>query len=125
MSLPNPTRETIKLYAKQLRTPSFMQYDDVVRQLDAGQGYDHFLRDMMKREVEQRQENQQRRRIKAAKFPFTKTLDEFDFSRLEHVSSATLWELASGDFIASRQNIVMIGNPGAGNYRRKLVMERN
>ena len=114
MSTLNPTKETIKLFAKQLRTPSFVHYEDVVRQLDAGQGYDHFLRDLMKREVDQRQENQQRRRIKAAKFPFTKTLDEFDFSRLANVSSATLWELASGDFIANRQNVVMIGNPGAG-----------
>lgn len=114
MSALSPTKETIKLFAKQLRIPSFVRYEDVVRQLDAGQGYDHFLCCLMKREIEQRQENQQLRRIKAAKFPFTKTLDEFDFGRLENVSSATLWELASCDFISNRQNIVMIGNPGAG-----------
>jgi len=70
--------------------------------------------DLMKREVSQRQENQQKRRIKGAKFPYPKTLDEFDFSRLSHVSPATVWELASCDFVKQRQNVVMIGNPGSG-----------
>lgn len=110
----NPEKETIKLYAKQIRTPSFIEYEDIIRQLDAEQSYEHFLRDLMKREVAQRQENQQRRKIKVAKFPFPKTLDEFDFSRLENVSNASIWELASCDFIKNRQNIVMIGNPGSG-----------
>ena len=110
----NPEKETIKLYAKQIRTPSFVEYEDIIRQLDTEQSYEHFLRDIMKREVSQRQENQQKRRIKAAKFPFPKTLDEFDFSRLENVSNASIWELASCDFIKNRQNIVMIGNPGSG-----------
>lgn len=114
MTTINPTKETIKLYAKQLKTPSFIQYEDILRQLESGQSYDHFLRDLLKREVLQRQENQQKRKIKAAKFPFPKTLDEFNFNRLQQVSSATIWELASGDFIKNRQNIVMIGNPGAG-----------
>lgn len=114
MTTINPEKEKIKLYAKQLRTPSFIEYEDIIRQLDAEQSYEHFLRDLMKREVSQRQENQQKRKIKAAKFPFPKTLDEFNFSRLEHVSSASIWELASCDFIKNRQNIVMIGNPGSG-----------
>ena len=47
-------------------------------------------------------------------FPYFKTIDDFDFNRLEHVSSACVWELASCDFIKNRQNIVMIGNSGSG-----------
>jgi DNA replication protein DnaC len=43
-----------------------------------------------------------------------KTLDEFIYSRLEHVTDSFLWELASCDYIKNRQNIIMIGNPGAG-----------
>lgn len=114
MSSINPTKETIKLYAKHLKTPSFMAYEDIIRQLESEHSYEHFLRDLMKREVSQRQENQQKRKMKAAKFPFPKTIDEFDFDRLERVSSATIWELSTCDFIKNRQNIVMIGNPGSG-----------
>ncbi|MBP7899503.1 MAG: IS21-like element helper ATPase IstB [Candidatus Syntrophosphaera sp.] len=114
MSSINPVKESIKLYAKHLKLPAFMAYEDVIRQLGAEQGYEHFLRELMKLEVSQRQDNQQKRRIKAAKFPFPKTLDEFDFSRLQSVTPAYVWELASCDFIKKRQNIIMIGNPGAG-----------
>ncbi len=110
----NPVKETIKLYAKQLRTPSFPEYENVIRQLSPGDGYDKFLCEIMKLEVLHRQESGQRRRIKKARFPFTKTLDEFDYGRLEHVSESYIWELSACDFINKRQNIVMIGNPGSG-----------
>ncbi|MEG6521785.1 IS21-like element helper ATPase IstB [Desulfotomaculum sp. 1211_IL3151] len=114
MSVLNPLNETIKLYAKQLRTPSFSRYENIVRQLSPGDGYDKFLCELMKLELSQRQEAGQRRRIKKASFPVMKTLDEFNFSRLEHVSEAYIHELASCDFIKNRQNIVMIGTPGSG-----------
>ncbi len=110
----NPVKEAIKLYAKQLRTPTFPGYENIIRQLAPGDGYDNFLCELMKLEVLQRQEAGQRRRIKKARFPVMKTLDEFDYSRLEHVSQSHIWELASCDFIKNRQNIVMIGNPGSG-----------
>ncbi|SHJ22414.1 hypothetical protein SAMN02746098_05359, partial [Desulfosporosinus lacus DSM 15449] len=91
----NPTKETIKLYAKQLRTPAFVGYENVVRQLSPGDGYDKFLCETMKLEVSQRQIAGQRRRIKKAGFPVMKTLDEFKFERLEHISDSYIWELAS------------------------------
>ena len=114
MSTINPTKETIKLYAKQLRIPSFSQYEDIIRQLDNSESYEHFLSKLMQKEIAIRQENQQKRKVKAAKFPYFKTIDDFDFNRLEHVSSACVWELASCDFIKNRQNIIMIGNSGSG-----------
>lgn len=110
----NPVKESIKLYAKQLRTPTFPGYENIIRQLAPGDGYDKFLCQLMKLEALHRQEAGQRRRIKKARFPVMKTLDEFDYSRLEHVSQSLIWELASCDFIKNRQNIVMVGNPGSG-----------
>jgi DNA replication protein DnaC len=120
MSSLNPLKETIKLYAKQLKTPSFTGYDNVIRQLSSGDGYEKFLYEIMKIELSQRQEAGQRRRIKKAGFPVMKTLDEFNFSRLEHVSEGYIQELAACDFIRNKQNIVMIGNPGAGKTHLSL-----
>jgi DNA replication protein DnaC len=120
MSSLNPLKETIKLYAKQLKTPSFTGYENVVRQLSSGDGYEKFLCEIMKLELSQRHEAGQRRRIKKAGFPVMKTLDEFNFSRLEHVSEGYIQELAACDFIKNRQNIVMIGNPGAGKTHLSL-----
>ncbi|MBK5247252.1 MAG: IS21-like element helper ATPase IstB [Peptostreptococcaceae bacterium] len=110
----NPSHEMIKLYAKILRTPTLTEYHEIIRQLEPGESYEAFLINLMKREVLKRQENQITRKIKMAKFPFTKTLDEFDFERMENVSSACIWELSCCDYIKKRENIIMIGNPGSG-----------
>ena len=121
----NPMKERIKLNAKQLRTPAFVNYENVIRQLSPSDSYEQFLCQLMELEINQRQETSQRRKIKKASFPVMKSLDEFDYTRLEHVSESFIKELATGDYIKKRQNIVMIGNPGSGNYRKYLVMERN
>ena len=118
----SPMKESIKLYAKQLRLPTFTNYENVVRQLSPDDGYDKFLCELMKLEVRQRQEAGQRRRIKMARFPFSKTLDEFDYARLEHVSQSFLRELASCDFITKKQNVVMIGNPGSGKSHLSIAL---
>lgn len=98
-------KETIKLYARQLKVPTFNNYEKVIRQLSAEDGYEQFLIELMKQEVAERSVTGQKRRIKAAKFPSLKTLDEFDMTRLENVSESTIRQLASCDFIKQRQNI--------------------
>ena len=75
-----PTKELIRLYAKQLKMPTFSQYEEVERQLEATAGYDVFLLELLKRELTERQSSSQKRRIKQAKFPVLKTMDEFDLS---------------------------------------------
>ena len=64
--------------------------------------------------LEQRQQNQQVRRIRAARFPVKKSLDDFDFKQLLHVEEALIWQLATGEFIDKHENIIAIGNPGTG-----------
>ncbi len=114
--------ELIKLYAKQLKTPTFANFETIIRQLDTQSGYDEFLKQLLKIELEQRQDNLEKRRIKMAKFPNFKTLDEFDFNRLEVVAPAYIHELASCDFINQKQNIVMIGNCGAGKTHLAIAL---
>ena len=43
---------------------------------------------MMLRELEERSSSGVQRRIKAARFPAIKSIDEFETNRLEHVSSS-------------------------------------
>lgn len=107
-------KEKIKLYAKQLRLPSFNEYDEVIRQLSGDASYEEFLIEIMSKELMERSSSGIQRRIKAAKFPVFKSIEEFDSKRLEHVSHAKIQSLASCDFIKAKQNIVMIGNPGSG-----------
>lgn len=107
--------EQIRLYARQLKIPTFANYQDVLRQSKTSADFSDLLLDLMMAETASRQENQTRRRLKAAGFPLQKTLDEFDMSQLNpSVSPVFLQELASCKYIEQRQNIVMIGNPGRG-----------
>jgi len=90
--------------------------------LDKQEGYEDFLIRLMKTELDSRQESTRRRKIKAAGFPYIKTMDELDYSRFEHMEEAFLKELASCDFVSSKQNIVMIGNPGTGKTHLSLAL---
>lgn len=114
--------ETIALYAKQLKLPSFNHYKDIIRQMDKDKSYEHFLIDLLKAEALSRTESSQKRKISAAKFPYIKTLDELDSHRYEHVSEASLYELATCDFVNKRQNVVMIGNTGMGKTHLSIAL---
>lgn len=114
--------QTIELYARQLRTPMFNSYQDIIRQLNKNEGYEEFLIQLMRLEMDSRQESTRRRKIKSAAFPYIKTMDELDISRFEHMENAFVKELASCDFVSNRQNIVMIGNPGTGKTHLSIAL---
>ena len=90
------------------------QMNELNRQMNQDMGFDDFLVSLMRQELENRQESNRKRKIRSAHFPYCKTLEEFDFSYLEHVSEAQIRQLASCDFIQNKQDVVMIGNPGTG-----------
>ena len=107
--------EQIRLLARQLKIPTFGNYPDILRQCKSDADFSDLLLELMMAESASRQENQTKRRLKVAGFPFQKTLDEFDVSQLnDSVSPVFLRELASCKFIQERKNVVMIGNPGRG-----------
>jgi DNA replication protein DnaC len=113
---------SIEMYSKHLKTPTFNQYEEVIRQLDKTQGYEDFLLNLLKLEYDSRTEKSRQRKVKTAGFPYLKTFDELDVSRFEHMSEPFLRELASCDFIKKRQNIVMIGNPGTGKTHLSIAL---
>ena len=118
----NPADELIRLYAKQLKIPTFAEYQEILRQADPSATFPDLLLELMKAETLSRQENQNKRRLKAAGFPYLKTLEEFDCTQLNAVSPLFLQELASCQFIQNRQNIVMIGNPGRGKTHLSIAL---
>lgn len=114
--------ESLLFYAKQLRLPTFSRIDEVVRKFQTGQSLESFTLELLKREYTSRQENQLKRRIKRAKFPMLKTMEEFHLERLKHVRPEFVKQLASCDFIHRRENVVMIGNPGTGKTHLMIAL---
>ena len=54
------------------------------------------------------------RRLKAARFPQLKALDDFDFTAQPSLNRTLLLELARCEFIDRREAVILLGGPGTG-----------
>ncbi|HEY9714336.1 MAG TPA: IS21-like element helper ATPase IstB, partial [Chroococcales cyanobacterium] len=84
--------------------------------------YEAFLRRVLTLEIEGRKLAAQHKRLKAAKLPMRKTLEEFDFSFQPTLSERLLWELAELSFLKTNTNIVFLGPPGVGKTHLSLSL---
>lgn len=76
--------------------------------------YEAFLASLLNLEVERRTANGITRRIADAKFPIKKYLVDFDKRKYDPAFSAKFQELETLQFIENKENIILIGTPGAG-----------
>ncbi|WP_066605361.1 IS21-like element helper ATPase IstB [Celeribacter halophilus] len=103
-------------HLKTLKLPTFLrEYQKVARQC-AAEGLDHvqFLTRLVELELIDRERRMVERRIKAAKFPATKSLDSFDFKAIPKLNKMQVLELARCDWIERRENVIALGPSGTG-----------
>jgi DNA replication protein DnaC len=74
---------------------------------------EELLRTLVEAEIAARDESNARNRLRAANFPVTKTLDEFDLT-VSSVPQATFDYLASLEWIAAKENACLLGPAGTG-----------
>jgi len=73
-----------------------------------------FLSTLLERELEMRNENGLRHRLRRAKFPIKKYLEDFDRSKYPKEFINKFSELETLNFIDNKENIILIGTPGSG-----------
>ncbi len=78
------------------------------------ESFETFLASLFNHELELRKENSIKKRIKQAKFPFHKYLDELKIEALPKEAQDAYAHIKSLTFIEENQNLVMAGNPGTG-----------
>lgn len=76
--------------------------------------YLRYLEALLASELEERERNTIARRIKDARLPRMKTLDEFDFSKAPQIQATKIHELAQGGYIERAEPIILIGDCGTG-----------
>ena len=76
--------------------------------------HEEFLAACLEREVAARAANGGELRIRAARFPARKSLDEFDFDHQRSLRRDVVAHLGALDFVAARDNVVFLGPPGTG-----------
>jgi DNA replication protein DnaC len=59
-------------------------------------------------------ENREKRRLKEAKFPLLKPLETFDFEAVPQLDKRLVRDLAAGDYLKARRNVILMGKSGAG-----------
>ena len=107
---------------KTLKLPTFLrEYEKVARQ-SAHEGLDHvqFLSRLVELELIDRERRLVERRIKAAKFPTTKSLDSFEFKAIPSVNKVQVRELARCEWIERRENVIALGPSGTGKTHAAL-----
>ena len=84
--------------------------------------YASFLLRLVEREVIERQSRAMQRRIKAAKFPIIKTVDQFNFKAQPSIKSALIQQLLTGEYIDAAENVLLIGNSGTGKTHLAIAL---
>ena len=116
----------LESYLRQLKLPTFAKNyrsfaaDAANNQLD----YPSYLLGLAEQEVAKRQQNVLHERMKAAHFPVTKELADFDFSVIPTLNKTLVLDLARGDYIRKHESIVLIGNPGLGKTHLATALSR-
>jgi DNA replication protein DnaC len=76
--------------------------------------HERFLEAVLSTELSSRESHGGENRIKAARFPSRKTLEEFDFTFQRSVKKQVIEHLGQLDFLHAKENVVLLGPPGTG-----------
>jgi DNA replication protein DnaC len=97
--------------------------EDAIRQArHLKQDYAAFLEGLLTQESERRAGNGITRRIKEARFPIKKYLVDFDKRKYDPQFTPKFEELETLDFIDNKENIILIGTPGAGKTHYAIAL---
>lgn len=112
----NPMEGQIDLLCKELKLPGLKKaYRALAREaLEQGHHPEQFLIACLSQELTSRRESRLKARLAQAKMPHLKMLDSFDFAAIPSLPKPKILELARGEFIKAKENVILLGNSGTG-----------
>jgi DNA replication protein DnaC len=84
--------------------------------------YERFAEALPSTEQSSREAHGGEGRIRAARFPARKTLEEFDFSFQRSVKKTQVLHLGQLDFLHARENVILLGPPGTGKTHLAIAL---
>jgi DNA replication protein DnaC len=99
-----------------LKAPTLRESVDRLAERARAENWTHeeFLVACLQREVSARDAHGGEGRIRAARFPARKSLEEFDFDHARGLRREVIAHLGTLDFVTARDNVVFLGPPGTG-----------
>ena len=112
----NKSTMLLEHHLKELKLPTFLREYDKLAVQCASEGIDHpeYLLRLSELEMIDRHHRMVDRRIKAARFPSTKSLDTFDYLAIPSVNKQLVLELARCEYVDRNENVIALGNSGTG-----------
>lgn len=99
-----------------LKLPFIRENYEAIAKTAAQKQWDHiqYLSELLEQESNLRRDRCIQRRIKLARFPVIKTMDQFDWSWPKKINQAQVKNLFRLKYIEEKSNIVLIGSVGVG-----------
>jgi len=104
--------QEIKEYCKLLKLHGIEENFETL--MEDSKDYEDFLHKLLTVEIKEAEVRTKNNRIRAAKFPYRKYLEDLELDCLPDDMKKKLPELATLDFVKNGQNLILTGNPGTG-----------
>lgn len=114
----------IKELCKELKTPTLYREHQSLAREAANEGipYEDFLVQLLEAEVSGRRASSAARRLREARFPDVKTLDQIDWKALQGVSRPKILELSSCAFLEAAEDVIVAGPIGTGKTHLAIAL---
>jgi len=116
--------DLIRAQARQLKMPGLARGFEALGRQAREEKWSHedYLHETLSVEVTSRGESAVRQRLRDARFPEEKTLDQFDFTIADGVDPASVADLARGDWIGRADNVLLAGPIGTGKTHLAIAL---
>jgi DNA replication protein DnaC len=106
----------VAFLTRALKAPTLRNSVDRLAERARAESWSHeeFLVACLQREVSARESHGGEGRIRAARFPARKSLEDFDFDHARGLNRDVIAHLGTLDFITARDNVVFLGPPDTG-----------
>ena len=111
---PRDLTAEVAFLTRALKAPTLRESVDRLAERARAESWSHeeFLVACLQREVAARESHGGEGRIRAARFPARKSLEEFDFDHARGLKRDLIAHLGTLDFVTARENVVFLGPPG-------------
>jgi len=121
--MPKPASELAHLF-RALKAPAAARALPALadRAREESWSYERFAEALLSTEVSARDSHGGEGRIKTARFPARKTLEEFDFTFQRSVKKQVVEHLGQLDFLHAKENVILLGPPGTGKTHLAIAL---
>ena len=118
--------KTLEKNMSSLKLKYFLENYQAAAQLGAEEQMSHldFLAELVNGETAERNARAVERRLRNAKLPFEKSMDQFQWSHPDKINRLQIENLMRLDFIDKKANVLLIGSPGVGKSHTAVSLAR-